>query len=113
MSERASERDNYLTQPDDYIELGNRQSQVGNALGALAAYDFPKGTLRDRSVSLAPSYADAYNYRGSFKFAHLGDIQGATAEDGARASPISIALWLSIRSYPKLITIGARAITKN
>jgi hypothetical protein len=82
MSERASERDNDLIQPDDYIELGNRQSHIGNALGALAAYD--------RAVCLAPSYADAYNYRGSFKFAHLGDIQGATAEDGARASPISM-----------------------
>ena len=60
MSERASERDNYLIQPDDYIALGNRQSQIGNALGALAAYDFPKGTLRERAVSLAPNSVKAY-----------------------------------------------------
>ena len=72
MSERASERDNYFIQPDDYIALGNRQSQIGNDFGALAAYD--------RAVSLAPNYAKAYNYRGSFKFARLGDIQGAIAD---------------------------------
>ena len=50
MSERASERDNYFIQPDDYIALGNRQSQIGNDFGALAAYD--------RAVSLAPNYSD-------------------------------------------------------
>jgi tetratricopeptide (TPR) repeat protein len=72
MSDRSSKRDYDVVTPDRYIALGNRQSQIGNDLGALAAYD--------RAVSLAPNYAKAYNYRGSFKFARLGDIQGAIAD---------------------------------
>ena len=31
-------------------------------------------------VRIAPSYARAYNYRGSFKYASLGDLQGAIAD---------------------------------
>jgi tetratricopeptide (TPR) repeat protein len=72
MSDRSSERDQGVMTPDSYIAIGNRQSQIGNDLGALAAYD--------RAVRLAPSYARAYNYRGSFKYAYLRDIQGAVAD---------------------------------
>jgi tetratricopeptide (TPR) repeat protein len=72
MSDRPSERDNYLLTPDRYIAIGNRQSQIGNDLGALAAYDL--------AVGIAPNYARAYDYRGSFKYANLGDIQGALAD---------------------------------
>ena len=69
---KSSEGGSYVITPDSYIAIGNRQSQIGNDLGALAAYD--------RAVSLAPNYAKAYNYRGSFKFARLGDIAGAIAD---------------------------------
>ena len=58
--------------PDCYIAIGNRQSQLGNYPSALAAYD--------RAITIAPSYARAYNYRGSFRYAKLGDIQGAMVD---------------------------------
>ena len=57
---------------DCYIAIGNRQSQLGNYPSALAAYD--------RAITIAPSYARAYNYRGSFRYAKLGDIQGALVD---------------------------------
>ena len=74
MSERSSKRDNDVVTPDSYITtalrracaFGNYQSQSGNYERALAAYDC--------AVRLDPSYARAYNYRGSFKYASLGDI---------------------------------------
>ena len=72
MSDRSSERGSYVITPDSYIAIGNRQSQIGNERGALAAYN--------RAVGIAPDYARAYNYRGSFKYAKLRDIQGAVAD---------------------------------
>ena len=72
MPDRSSKRDNDVISPDRYIAIGNRQSQIGNERGALAAYD--------RAVRLAPGYARAYNYRGAFKNASLKDIQGAVAD---------------------------------
>jgi tetratricopeptide (TPR) repeat protein len=67
-----SEREQGVVTPDSYIAIGNRQSQIGNERGALAAYD--------RAVGIAPGYARAYNYRGSFKYAKLRDIQGAIVD---------------------------------
>ena len=64
MSKRSSKRDNDVITPDRYIAIGNRQSQSGNYPSALVAYDL--------AVKLAPNYADSYNYRGAFKYAHLG-----------------------------------------
>ena len=72
MSKRSFKRDNDVITPDRYIARGNRQSQSGNYLGALAAYDC--------AVRLDPNYAASYNYRGAFKYAYLGDIQGAIAD---------------------------------
>jgi tetratricopeptide (TPR) repeat protein len=58
--------------PDCYIAIGNRQSQLGNYPSALAAYD--------KAITVAPAYGRSYNYRGSFRYAKLGDIQGAMAD---------------------------------
>jgi tetratricopeptide (TPR) repeat protein len=72
MSDKLPEQHDLIIASDDYIALGNRQSQIGNERGALAAYD--------RAVCLAPGYARAYNYRGSFMYASLRDIQGALVD---------------------------------
>ena len=72
MSKRSSKRDNDVITPDRYIAIGNRQSIAGNYPSALVAYDL--------AVKLAPRYADSYNYRGAFKYAHCRDIQGAIAD---------------------------------
>jgi tetratricopeptide (TPR) repeat protein len=72
MSDKLPEQRDYTISPDLYIAIGNRQSQIGRDFDALAAYD--------RAVRLAPNYARAYNYRGSFKYARLGDLQGAIAD---------------------------------
>ncbi|MCY7337128.1 MAG: hypothetical protein LH613_13100 [Chamaesiphon sp.] len=69
---KSPKRDNYVITPDSYITSGNHQSQAGNDRGALAAYDL--------AVRCDPGYARAYNYRGSFKYARLGDILGAIAD---------------------------------
>jgi tetratricopeptide (TPR) repeat protein len=72
MSNPLPERHGCLIDADAYITIGNRQSQSGNYPSALVAYDL--------AVKLAPRYAASYNYRGAFKYAHLGDIQGAIAD---------------------------------
>jgi tetratricopeptide (TPR) repeat protein len=80
MSDKLPKHGGRIITADDYIStalrrvraFGNRQSQIGNDRGALAAYD--------RAVRQAPSYARAYNYRGSFRYAKLRDIQGAIVD---------------------------------
>jgi tetratricopeptide (TPR) repeat protein len=72
MSDKLPEQCGYIITPDCYIAFGNRQFQLGNYPSALAAYE--------RAVRIAPSYARAYNYRGSFKYASLGDVGGAIAD---------------------------------
>ena len=52
MSDKLPEQRDYTISPDLYIAIGNRQSQIGRDLDALAAYD--------RAVRLAPNYARAY-----------------------------------------------------
>ena len=49
--------------------------------------------------------ADTYYNRG-FNKSELGDKEGATAEDGAQASPTTIQPSALILNLPKLITIG-------
>ena len=72
MPDRSSKRDNDVISPDRYIAIGNRQSQIGNERGALAAYD--------RAVRLAPGYARAYNYRGTLKHQELAERLGALVD---------------------------------
>ena len=94
MSDRSSERGSYVITPDSYIAIGNQQSQIGNDLGALAAYD--------RAVSLAPSYARAYNYRGTLKHQELGDPVGALADyDKAISLDPNLAAAYFVRSLLK------------
>ena len=56
-------------------------------MGALADYDFPKGTLRERAISLDPNLAAAYFVRSLLKRNLLGDVLGA-ARDRHRAIEI-------------------------
>jgi hypothetical protein len=96
MSNPLPERRGCLFDADGNIAIGNRQSQIGHDASALAAYDFPKGTLRERAVRLDPHYARADNYRGSFKFARLGDIQGAIADFDSAISYESVLLSATV-----------------
>ena len=64
-----------------------KHRELGDPVGALADYDFPKGTLRERAIALDPNLAAAYFVRSLLKRNLLDDVLGA-ARDRHRALEI-------------------------
>jgi hypothetical protein len=88
MSDKLPEQHDLIIASDDYIALGNQQSQTSNDRCALADYDRRGGAQASGDYlsarlanALDPKIALVYNCRGLLKNVHIQDISVALALD--------------------------------